>query len=429
VDKREYFIRAMAAGAYRYKRWVIEAFSVALPSDRPAQHPLPLIRDPKGGVSFIDENGDIVKIDGADPKEPLFRFRESVQAYPGNLPNIKSAVMTTYGNLLLNQVLLVHAFGDRFDYIVGDMSPSSLHKLILPHWSKEEPKPGEERNPKKIYTDQFLKFQEAGLALSGYATLCVVSSTPKTMTTDPRIPEVRARLLEEYKDRLHDPVIQAKIEGELKKIDREWVKGDPAENFYIKGKSYDVVRKKLFLIQGTAEGFGEQGEFIPGSLEDGWDIKYLPAMGNALRDGSYSRGAQTALGGEVTKFNYRIFQNTSIVEDDCGSKMGMQITLTEETRRRYISSSIITAKGLVLLDESNVDNYIGKSVLMRYPTYCHSRGANFCATCAGKNVATTPNAISTYMANIGSLFMALFMKAMHGKALKIVKLDFHESLS
>lgn len=427
MDKREYFIKAMAAGCYRYKRWWLEAFCLTMPSDVTPEHPLALMRDPVNGYSFIDgATGEIHRIEGADPKQPLYAVREAVTAYPGNLVNVREAVRTTYGNMFLNQILLCHPFGDLFPYQVGEIQAGKLEKMVHAVWVDD--KPDTPRNPKKVYTDQVLKFNEAALSLVGFSPVVVVSATAKTMTTDPRIPQIRAELLEKYKGQLHDPVIQATIEGELKKVDREWMRGDKGENFYIKSKSYDVTRKKQFLIQGAADGFGTS-EFLTGSLQDGWTAEELPAMNNASRDGSYSRGFQTALGGEVTKFNHRIFQNTSIIEKDCGSKVGLSLVLEDDIARRFIGNNLITSKGLVELTDDNIAGYINKRVTMRYTTYCHSKGANFCATCSGARLAETPNAVSAHMAGVGSLFMLLFMKRMHGTVLRIVNLDFHASLT
>jgi hypothetical protein len=432
VDKREYFIRAMAAGCYRYKGWVIEAFSITHP-DNNLEHrnyPMALIRVEGAGYGFVNpEHPEGVEhIDGSDASQPLFQFMETTHTYANDLPNIKEAMETTYGNLLVNQLIFCHPFGDRMPYINEQIDISKVQKTIEKRL-RDDPASDEPRDPTALYVSEYCRFNEAVLSLGGYNSLCVTSATRKTMTADPRIPEIRAALLEKYKGQLHDPVVQATIEGELKKIDREWMRGDPGENFYHKSKFYDVVRKKLFLVQGNAEGFGEPGEFIPGSLADGWDVRYLSAMNNSLRDGSYSRGAETALGGEVVKSNHRIFQNTSIIEDDCGSKTGMEITLTPDIITRFISNSILTADGLVELTESNLDSYANKTVTMRYPTYCVAEGANFCAVCAGKNVANTPNAISSYVAAIGSLFMSLFMRKMHGTVLRVVPLDFDGSLT
>lgn len=438
MDKKTYFKLAMEAGCYRYKRWVVEAFSIVMSAQRAPEYRYALVRDPKRGYGFVSPTGnpegtpnadEIILLTDTDPNQPLFAFLEPVKLKAGEVANLKQDVTTTYGNWLVNQMALVHAFGDRVDFVTGHFDIGKIQKQIAKRL-QDDPEEGAERDPKALYVSEFCLFNEAILSLGGYNSLCVTSATEKTMTADPRIKEVRAELLEKYKDRLHDPVIQSKIEEELKKIDREWLRGDPAEKFFIRDKSYNVVRKKTFLMQGAAEGFGEEAAFIPTSLADGWDIRHLPAMANSLRDGTYNRGTQTALGGEVTKFNYRVFQNTSISEEDCGSKLGLEIVLTSDLARHVSGHFLLGPQGrLIELTDANIESYIGKRISLRYPTYCNTSGANFCATCSGKNLAATPNAISTYISDIGSTFLNLFLKKMHGSALKVVRMDLDSVLS
>jgi hypothetical protein len=427
MHKRDFFLQALASGAYRYKRWVIEAFSVTRNSK-----PWPggdgvvafaLHRNEEGKpFVYIGQDEVVTYLEGCLPNEPAFHFREEVVVGVGDLPNIKAPITTTYGNLLVNQLCLVYPFGDKIDYMEGKISPGRIEKIIEQRL-RDNPKDGKERDPRFIYVDEYRKYNEAIFSLAGYTQLCVPSASAKTMTTDPRIAVRRKELLDEYRDQLHDPVIQAKIGNELIAMDKAWIKGDSSEGFFIKSKSFDVVRKKLFLFQGKESGFGSDSPFIETSLADGWDIDNLPAMGNALRDGSYNRGAQTALGGEATKFNYRIFQNTVVEGLDCGTKMGLPVIIEKDKASFYVSSSIITPTGLVELTEENVNQYVDKKVLLRSPAYCKTPGINFCATCMGKRIAETPTAISTYAADVGSIFLSTFMASMHGKALVTAKYD------
>lgn len=430
MDKREYFVKAVAAGAYRYKRWVIEAFSITDTTDQAmGTHPYALFRDPEHGYGFINpQTGEPEFLEGVRRDHAPFAFMETMTAYPNDLPNLSQGVETTYGQFFVNAYVLCHAFGNRIPYLNGEITAKKLEQELLKRYVNDPPA-GQERDPDKIYTDMYLEFGKACTALEGFSALCVVSATPKTMTCDPRIAVRRQELLEQYRDRLHDPVIQVRIESELKKIDREWMRGDPGERFYLKSKSYDVVRKKMFLLQGASEGLGATGDYITRPLSDGWTGEDLPAMINNLRDGTYSRGAQTALGGEITKFLYRIFQNTSITEEDCGSTMGLEIVLNEQIANRFVGSSILRGQSLVEITEDNWREFIDRKVRLRYPTYCKTSGANFCATCMGKHISRSPNALSSYVAAVGSMFMQLFMSAMHGKTLQVRELDFMESLS
>lgn len=431
MDKKTYFLKALGSETYKYKRWVLSAFSVVMAGEIDPNTIIPyqIVPGDSTWMFYNPEDGmQLTAIDGTSISEPPFRFDEIITLEPGAIANVDRKVETTYGNLLVNQLVLVYAFGDKIPFMEGRITVPRIEKIIEGRL-RDNPKEGEVEEPNAIYVFEYQRYNEAMFSLAGYTQLCVPSATAKTMTTDPKIKERRAELLEQNKDRLHDPVVQAHIDAELIAMDKAWLKGDPGEGFYIKDKSYDIVRKKTFLLQGSEQGFGVQGEVIPTSLNEGWDVKYLPAMGNSLREGSYNRGALTALGGEATKFNYRIFQNTVISEEDCGSTFGMEIVLSKDDKDAYLSNSVVTPSGSVEITEQNFESFVGKKIRIRSPIYCRTSGANFCATCMGKKVASTPNAISTYAADIGSTFMYIMLKSMHGKSLTLAKFDLQSAIN
>lgn len=431
MDKKTFFLKAMNSEAYKYKRWVLSAFSIVMGGGLKPTDVIPylIVAGDSTWMFYNPEDGmQLTALEGTSIKEAPFRFDEVVTLNPGDILNADRKVETNYGNVLVNQLVLVYAFGNKIPFMEGRITVPRIEKIIEARL-RDNPKASDVEDPNAIYVSEYQRYNEAMFSLAGYTQLCVPSATAKTMTTDPKIKERRAELLEQNKDRLHDPVVQAQIDAELIAMDKAWLKGDPGEGFYIKDKSYDVVRKKTFLLQGAEQGFDVQGEVIPTSLNEGWNIKYLPAMGNSLREGSYNRGALTALGGEATKFNYRIFQNTVISEDDCGSTFGMEITLSKDDKDAYLSNSVVTPNGSVEITEQNFESFVGKKIRIRSPIYCKTSGANFCATCMGKKIASTPNAISTYAADIGSTFMGIMLKSMHGKSLSLAKFDLESAIN
>ena len=75
-------------------------------------------------------------------------------------------------------------------------------------------------------------FPQACGQMEGFTQLCVPAATKKSIITNPLIKERINQLKEEYKDSLNDPVTIAKIDAEVEKMDREWIKGDPSERFF-----------------------------------------------------------------------------------------------------------------------------------------------------------------------------------------------------
>ncbi len=429
--KREYFLMAMKANLYMHKRWILEAFSVTRSSGN-HDYPFGLVTMEDGRYAFIDKNNDAGYqiIEDAMPGEPLFRPLEKLILKAGDLENVRQTTVTTYGNGLYNQMVLIYPFGNKIDFMTGRIDPGKIEKEIQARWDDNaEDVDGMEPNKRPIRTKEFKRFGEAVGQTTGLAQLCVPSASPKTMTADPAMIKRRDELLKQHKDELHDPVVLSKIMAELIKMDKEWMKGDPGERFYFKAKSYDVVRMKVFIMQGISTGFGLAGELVPTSLDEGWDISKLPAQINQLRDGSYGRGAQTALGGVEVKFNNRIFQNSTVAEDDCGSKRGVSTRITRDKIPHYIGNYQLIKDKPVVLTEESLKAQLGETIEVRSPLYCRTGGANFCAKCMGDGIASTPQALSTYAASIGSLLMDVFMKLMHGKSLTTETLDVYGSLT
>lgn len=429
--KRDYFLQSLKMGLYLHKRWILEAFSVFRPGPN-HDYGKPVIIAEDGRYAIVDKETDdgITYIEDAMPGEPLFRPLEKLVLHPGDLPNVRETIVTTYGNALVNQLVLVYAFGNKIDFLTGSIKIGAIEKEIQARWDdKAEDTEGLEPNKRPVRTAEYKRFNEAVGQLTGLAQLCVPSASPKTMTADPAMIKRRDELLKEHKHELHDQVVLSKILAELTKMDRAWMKDDPGERFYVKDKAYDVVRLKVFIMQGISSGFGEAGELIPTSLDEGWDISKLPAMVNQLRDGSYGRGAQTALGGVEVKFNNRIFQNSTVAEEDCGTKRGVTTLMTKDKVPHYVGNYQLIKGESVVLTEESLLKLVGESIQVRSPLYCKTGGANFCAKCMGDGIASTPQALSTYAAAIGSLLMDVFMKLMHGKSLTTEKLDVYNSLT
>jgi hypothetical protein len=422
MHKREFFLAAMAAGCYRYKQWVLEAFAlVADLGQQPRDYDFALHRRDNGSYYWIDTDKSEIDLVGHHPDGPLFSLYDELILQPDDLPNVRQSYVSTYGSALANMYLLVYPFGSQFEYMDGELNPGMFDKL-LEKYLVDDKDLATHTGP-KITVAQYKLYSQATTMCSEFTQLCVPTATLKTMTVDPAILKRRDELLAQYKDRLHDPVVQAMIGDELIRMDRAWMKGDLGEGFYFKSKSYDIVRKKVFLMQGAEQGFDVQGDFVPTSLAEGWNIQYLPSMANALRDGSYNRGAMTARGGEATKFNYRIFQNTRVTEPDCGSTYGVHTRMHPGLRSYYLGNTAVVNGKSVLLTDTNIDTYMGKTIAVRSPAYCRTEKPNFCVACMGQRLSQNPEAISTYAAGVGSTFMLLSMGAMHGKALTVAKFD------
>jgi hypothetical protein len=419
MHKRDYFVLALAKGFHLHKDWILDAFSIVAESHDGKEDPLvlefkeePQIRRLPSGYYVADIDGKWEPLEGTERGKPAFSFSELVDLKKGDVANLNENIKTTYGNALLNAVVLVYSCGTKIPYINKRVAVKHLE----PYFLKMTDKPKSESD---ITVEEYLKFGQAMYSLAGLTQLCVPSATAKTMTSDPRINEVRAELLEKYKDQLHDPVIIAKIDKVLVDLDRAWLKGDPGEGFYIKDKSYNVVRKRLYGMYGGEDAFGDGTHvtLIEKSLNDGWDITKLPVMASSLREGSFNRGHQTELGGAIAKEMNRYCTNSTISEEDCGTKLGLPVTLDADGKKRYLNNYAFVDGKEVLFTEENIDSFVGKKVEVRSPVYCKTGGIDYCVHCMGPLLAESPNSLGVQVADIGQNFMLTSMGMMHGTQL------------
>lgn len=428
MKKEEFFLAAMKAEEFRRKAWVISAFTlINEPADAWKHDPYDwrIVQTPAGHLFVKD--GELQPIEGCVKGEPPFAIREKAAYLPQVLPIIDKPITATYGQWLANFTINFWPFGKKLGFLPGNLRPGKIENLIVPRL-KDTPKEGEARNDAFIYVDEYLKFCDAMFFLAGFTQVCVPGATPKSLVAPPGIKELRKKLLEENKDRLHDPAVIAKIDAELVAYDKAYLKDDPSANFYMdSGKSWAVVRKKMFGMHGAEVGLSERVDvkLIENSLSEGWDISAWPEMNDSLRAGSYNRGAQTMLGGESVKWLLRASSNITVTQDDCGTKLGNQFTPTEQNYTWMTGFQVIegSGKSTPVVSDEDAHTYIGKKLMVRSPMYCKLEKTDYCKACVGVRLAENPTGLSVAISEYGSTFLGIYMSAAHGKALQLQKMD------
>lgn len=438
---RDYYLKALQNDMYKKKVWVIEIFSKCdfTIFEEVEEHTLydyQLVKrknDNKHLYAIIPngESRDIVLLDDYKEGEPVCAILGRFDLKAGDLVNVTKDITTTFGNAFINCYILIYPFGNKFEFMAGEVKTGKIEDKIAKLLT-DTPAPSELRSDKLIYVDEYLRYGEAMQSLEGFSMLCVQAASPATMIANPLVKKRRDELFEEYKDQLDDPAILAKIQMELSALDKELLKDDIANNFYMKSKSFDIIRMKRFTTYGREGGFGDvnSARLVKNSLDEGWDIEALPNIADAARSGSYARGKETALGGETVKDFYRIFQNVKVVEEDCGSKLGFTRVITAEEKNRYIGLSVIDNTGKTIrLTNENIDEYLGKPIKTRSPMLCKTKAPNYCKACVSEAMALRPDAVHIVTSDVGSAFMYQRMKAMHGKSLRTLPYVYTEAIS
>lgn len=348
------------------------------------------------------------------PEQYKLSFYQQIELTPGMIANhTEGTITTTLGVFLLNHNLLVVPFGDIIPYQNGSWKTGKIEDMIADKVVKKE-----------IIPQQVFTYIDQAYAIGSLNDICVPTLSRKAITSNPQVDALRKELYEKFKDQLSDPNVMTYIENELIALDKELLKGDVSNGFLISGKAYNVQRKRMFLTMGLLEAFGEKGyNFAKTNLNEGWQLDELDVLANDIRLGSYSRAISTAASGAETKMLGRNFQDAAIVEDDCGTKRGLPITLKKEIADRFINRYIIEGNQLVLLTAENLQKYIGKQVLLRSPMYCASRNG-YCYTCMDARFkAAEVKLLMIHPIAITSQLLNLSLKKMHGTKVDLLKLE------
>lgn len=439
MHKLDYFLKAIKAKCYENKAWVISCFAIIHEDIKAWQkdpYPYRVVQTPTGAF-FVDpevtqpEPINLSPIEGYTHGSPIFGFKDRISLKAGDVSNLETDIETTLGNLLFNVICLVNSFDKKIPYINRNVSVGEIEDLIAKNLFDTPPKDSE-RDISKIYVDEYLKFVNAVFYLTNFSQLCVWGATEKVLTPPPGIVEFKNKLLKQYEGQLHDSSVLAKIDDELIKFDAEYLKGDPGENFLISAKSRKIVRKRKYLMYGGEAGLDESSRIDPvtNSLDQGWDLEKFPTMNNALRAGTFNRGAQTELGGESVKWLLRASSNIVVASDDCGTKLGRPFTVSKQNHKKLIDfTALINNESIFVKDEEQAASYIGTTLMVRSPMYCKMDKTDFCKLCVGRKLSENPTGLSLTISEYGSAFLTLFMKAMHGKSLDTVKLNVKASIT
>jgi hypothetical protein len=439
VNKNTYLINALKDKAYIDAQWVISILSVFRVDESKEQTKTKWqLISVNGFYHYFDEELNKIPLTSMvnnetkliKDTEPLFDYLESITISNDdivNLPKANGSIETTVGRLIQNYIMLVYPFGTKIDYINKRFKPKDVENIVLTKYTLDTPANENEKKNDLIYFDEYSKYMDACIHLTNFNSICVPTLTYKAMTPPPEAKAKLKELMEKYKGKLDNPVTLAEIQKELQAIDKKYMQGDRAEGFLISSKDYDVVRKKLFLMYGDVHGFHEDSkvDFLPKPLTEGVDFTKLDVYNNDARIGSYSRGKETVNGGTSVKELLRASANLSIDIDDCKTKVGLKIHLTEQNEKTYYGLYVIdSGKGVVKLTAENIKPYLNKTVMIRMPAYCKASGNSLCRICCGEYLSLHPNGLSAAVAETGNNILYLFMKAMHGKKLDTAKVNY-----
>ena len=366
------------------------------------------------GITGLD-NKTLSYIYLGSGEERIYGETDEFQLKPGVLSCCKTATDTTVGRFLLNVLLLELPFKGTIEYSnVTGFDIKGIEKQIVSKLLADQ-----------IEVPMYKEYVDNMYFIGHFCELCVPTVTRAALTTDPHVKDLKNELLTKYKGQLSDPKVISEIESALIAMDEAYLKNDNSMRFYgpLGKKPFDIARKKLYLTVGGIEAFSKdtgQYNFIQNSLAEGWTNQSLPTIANEIRKGSYNRGHETQLGGALTKYVMRVFQDFSIVEDDCGAKHGLLVDFHKYKISDFIGRYINDGGKWVAITEANMNKYSNGKYVMRSPMYCRSQ-TGICRKCAGDIYASLNHKhIAMYIVDISSTFTTMALKLMHGSKVSLI---------
>jgi len=340
-------------------------------------------------------------------------------------------VKTTVPIFIVNVIILAVPLRSRVDYINMPFTNAVIDKMqdrIIDLLIESSNNP--DIDPElKMDVKMFYHHYDSLAYIGHFSELATSAYSKKSLTTSPAVIARAKELYEKHKHELDDPRVVVAIEDELISMDKDWLKGDVGSVFFesLGAKGYDIHRKSLFITQGAILKFDKQGtetSVVKPPLHDGWDKKDFVSIVNNIRRGSYGRANSTQQGGYLTKIMYRVYSSVKINIEDCGTKKGIKLVLTEPDK--YIGRFITKNGKTIPLTSDNVGSYVGKEITVRDPFYCEA-DPGFCFHCM-TDVAKAIGAdvIVSQVSGIGSTILQTSMKAMHGVKQKVLTIDYKD---
>lgn len=330
-------------------------------------------------------------------------------------------ILTTAGNAYMMR-LTHYAVGPDYDlpWLQGKVTAGMLEDLLVNAITDDDKYDANKRN--QIKASDVPKAIDAFYALTSYSHLFAPSVPLALMLPPPGMIKFKNDLFKEYEGRLDEPAVIATITSKMNDYIDAYLETDAevAEFAINRKKVVRVSYMKRMGMVGGSSAFRTDGKMhlIKNSLYEGLDFNDFPAVQNEAREGSFLRGAETALGGEWTKFIYRILQNTKIQQAFCGVTKTKQVLIDKNNSKSYLNLYAKEAGKPVLITGDYLKANMDKVIHVYSQKYCQAEMPDYCGICAGLAMAERPEAAAQDSADVGSLFMGLSMSAMHGKELK-----------
>jgi len=161
------------------------------------------------------------------------------------------------------------------------------------------------------------------------------------------------------------------------------------------------------------------------NLSDGISLNQFHSYCDISTTASFSRAVGTAAGGYLVKQFNSSFSHLNCNEEkgsDCGTKFAFKVKITDKNAGQFYLRYALFNKNLVLLDNENLKDAIGKTLEIRSPLFC--KDSKICNMCIGdlyQNLGISR--LGNLPSKLGSAHLNKALKAFHDLSIKLSKLD------
>ena len=238
-----------------------------------------------------------------------------------------------------------------------------------------------DRNQINSYTDHR---DTLGYWLNGMLSHTISEKMLKPL---PSVEKRKAELCKKYEKELanHDVDVMKKIVDELVELAKKELKDDPGMDLYTSGDlDFANNYRNNSIIKGAVTNkITGEFDFISSSFMDGIDKKDIPAHANSILASQYPASIATKDAGYTGKKLIALLQMMEVdySVEDCGTKNTIPLTITKYNKPFCTNMYINEGGQEKLIDTNNINEYVGKTVMMRSPMSCLN--GKLCAKCAG----------------------------------------------
>ena len=286
----------------------------------------------------------------------------------------------------------------------------------------------------RLTTDQLEKWEDTVQWLMPFETILSPNHTEKMITCTTAINKKKKELEKIYADDIKKGNIDVvkKMEDELLDYAKEYMGDDPSMDTIYSGAVCDWGNnfKNMFVMRGAVlnpdPNAKQKYDIVTSNYIDGIKAEDYAVMAGSSAQGAYSRGKKTENGGYFEKLFVEAYQHITLDPpgSDCGTTRHITVLLDDKNINDYMYCYIIRSNGsLELLDTTNRDKYIGKTVNFRFASMCKSK-TGICNKCAGELFYILNNKnIGATMAQIPDVQKNLAMKAFHDLQVNLSTMD------